>query len=117
MHQIEKIVEIIKSIDFSRLEFKASDANDEDSIYKDTLKKLKELLPIHQIYVLDGNETKHFIKFLDGNYVKKMTKLDTRYFKNGFVFLHTTGKDDIIRWFYLNQPNKAMYLLSELSKP
>lgn len=86
------------------------------------------------IYVLDGNATKDFVKFLAPKNTKRKTNftqtqikiekgdldfvkfLSKKHFENGFIFLYATGKDDTTRWFYLNKSNGTMYLLSETPK-
>ena len=102
----------------------------ESNTYKEGIEKISEELS--PIYVLDGNATKNFVKFLAPKNIKRKRKhaekqikkgdvdsvksLCENHFKKGFVFLYATGKDDTTRWFYLNKSNGTMYLLSKTPK-
>lgn len=119
----ESVIDAIASVKKSLLPF-------ESNTYKEGIEKISEELS--PIYVLDGNATKNFVKFLAPKNIKKETKLAEKqikkgdvdsveflcenHFKKGFVFLYATGKDDTTRWFYLNKSNGTMYLLSETPK-
>ena len=105
--------------------------NSNDGVYKESIKKISEELS--PVYVLDGNATKDFVKFLALKNTTRKTKLTQmkiiegeidsvqslckKHFEKGFVFLYAAGKDDTTRWFYLNKSNGTMYLLSETPKP
>ena len=122
----KSVIEAINSVKFSSLPF-----NSNDGVYKESIKKISEELS--PVYVLDGNATKDFVKFLALKNTTRKTKLTQKkiiegeidsvqslckkHFEKGFVFLHAAGGDDITRWFYLNESNGTMYLLSETPKP
>lgn len=106
----ENAINSLKSKNFSELKFEPSD-------YENTLQEIQKWF--NPVYVLDVNGNGAFVRFLGtkktkyGEKQKEVKNLNKTYFSNGFVFLHSTGKDDITRWFYLNKSNGTMYLLSE----